>query len=162
MKQDEGLAMLTRAIEAARAIDPEAAAFLADGLHLVRSGSARSLDLALGIRGRGIASIATREQEARRNAHLIAAFQLVPFDEFTTTTARVRELAEAIADFQAITWKWSQHHEAPPRRLTALQEHLWRAHRCGRVPTSPTQIGRIVTGTNHEIHGFDGCEEVAE
>lgn len=155
MKQDEGLAMLTRAIEAARRIDPQAASWLADGLHLVRVGSAKSLDLALGIRARGIASLATRERLAVRDRHVRCAFTLIEFNEGTTTASRIRELASEVSLFAASTWQWSRRHAQPPARLTPLQVELWHAHRCGSVPTSEPQLKRIVAAADHERGPFD-------
>jgi hypothetical protein len=154
MKQNEGLAMLRRAITATARTDPEAAAFLADGLRLAATGAVATLDEGLGIRGRGIASLATRERLSRRDRHLRRAFALVPFNEDTSTPARIRELASEIGMFEASTWRWSRHHAQPPARLSPLQCELWFALSSAPAPTSATHLKRIIA--EHQTPGFDG------
>ncbi len=67
MNQSERLGMLMRCIDAARGVDPEAAEFLATGLHLATIGTVATLDQGLGIRGPGLASIGTLARLARRD-----------------------------------------------------------------------------------------------
>ncbi|MFB1488408.1 MULTISPECIES: hypothetical protein [unclassified Thiocapsa] len=157
MRQDEPLHLLTRAIEAAHGTDPEAARWLADGLALVQAGAARSLDIALQIRGRGISSLETRERLARRDRHVCRAFTLIAFSESTTTTSRVRELASELVMFEQTSWRWSRDHAQPPARLTPLQVELWHALQCGPVPTSRTSLTRIVSSNaDREMTRFHG------
>lgn len=144
MKPAEKLDRLRRAFGIVSDVDPDLGAWLRRALALVEGGSARSIDAALGITGRGRSSLSALARLERRDAHLRAAWDLTPFSERTTTADRLRDLSEALTRFECTTWRWSRDRAEPPERLSARQVELWHALRCGPCPTSTQQLGRIV------------------
>jgi hypothetical protein len=96
--------------------------------------SDRPLEVALGLAGApGIESARTRHRRAVRNAHLRAAYALVPGP---TPWAKATALAREVGRFQALAWPRWRRLDAPPPGADRLRIALFLASRAHPLPTT--------------------------
>ncbi|HPE80185.1 MAG TPA: hypothetical protein PKZ35_09260 [Gammaproteobacteria bacterium] len=100
------------------------------------------LEKALNLRADGPGQLTARRAYLvrRRNHAIFAAWQLC---EGGSPWLKAVALAAEVARFQSIIWPRWRELEVPPAIASELRRHLFDAHRCGAVPTSPEQLHRI-------------------
>ncbi len=140
MNAAEQLAILAAELEESAPAPDTPAAFFVAGIRRWLSGSARSMDDALGLTGSpGIETARTRYLRHRRDAHLLTAWRLLD----GKPTPRAAALADAIRRFESDIWPRWRDLEAPPASASSLGRAVWEARRCGSLPTSARQLQNI-------------------
>ena len=105
------------------------------------------LEQALDLRadGRGKSTARRAYLLNRRNAALCAAWALCDGD---SPWQQSIALASAVKRFQSILWPRWRSLDHPPCKAADINRHLFTAHRCGAMPTSPLQLHRIAVLMN--------------
>lgn len=152
MNQDphDRIRRLAAAVQARRALPDDLAAWLGDGLQSwIDSGGRGSLDRALGLKGKGVRSLETRDAKRRRDAALAIAAEFSHDGQSRPVDWRARYLAQAIQRFEARTWPRVRDHDHPPQRFGRLDRALFYARAAnGRpLPTTAKYLRARILGS---------------
>lgn len=127
----------------------DVATWLSSGLSSwLADGCRRSLDLHLGIAGRGVRKPDTLENMRRRDAALRVAFEHAHDGQPRDRRWRAGALSHAIDKFERRTWPRVRDADEPPTRLTRLERALWlaRKYNARPLPVTPDYLVTRVYG----------------
>ena len=121
--------------------DADLAAWLSEGLDAYLFGEL-PLEQALNLHadGPGKRTARCHYLQHQRNAAIRDAWSLCDGDSPWRQSVA---LASEVKRFRGILWPRWRSLDAPPATTSNLRRHLFQAHRCGDVPTSPEQLHRI-------------------
>ncbi|MGH8658503.1 MAG: hypothetical protein ACREV4_08530 [Gammaproteobacteria bacterium] len=125
-------------------LSPEVRRWLAQGLiEFEAQGGRKSLCVALGLRGRGRRSLATREHLKARDNALRCGFALVPG---RSDAERLRAFSSRVLRFKSIIKPYPG--ATPPPTLDHLGACLWTASLQAKLPATTRQLRSIVRKNN--------------